>query len=394
MVIRKAQVWSRRQDREGPDPREMAAKDAESFSADRRRLAAALALSPFLGTLGGCGSSGGGEPPPTPNPTRKWRMGFFTLPPRPTVDDVLRMVDEWKGRADLVAIHDELPWTDLLSGLSADAILDRDKVQLVNLFKGRGLRLYFMADLTDGLSRGEEAPQLRRLGRSISEPAVQRVYRDYVLAVSRKLAPEFLGLAAETNLTRAIGPSSLYAAEVQAANAAAADLRTTGTAAVMMISVQVETAWGRLPESPSFVGISQDLRDYPFLQTLGLSSYPYFAFSQPEDLPVDYYSRLLQGSGLPAIVTEGGWTSATFGSIQSSPEKQARYLEVQGRLLDSIQARGMIQLLYADLDLDHWPVPIPPSLPLFASLGIADPGFRSKPGLAVWDRLFARTWIP
>jgi hypothetical protein len=51
-----------------------------------------------------------------------------------------------------------------------------------------------MADLTDGLSRGEEAPQLRALGRSLSEPAVQQVYRDYVAAVVRKLQPDYLGL--------------------------------------------------------------------------------------------------------------------------------------------------------------------------------------------------------
>lgn len=319
-------------------------------------------------------------------------MGFFTLPPRPTVDTVLHMVDEWKGRADLVAIHDELPWKDLLSGMSADAILDRDKVQLVNLLKGKGLKLYFMADLTDGLSRGEDAPQLRDLGRSIAEPAVQRVYRDYVLAVSRKLAPDQLGLAAETNLTRAIGPPALYAAEVQAANAAAADLRAAGPTPTLLISVQVETAWGKLPARPAFAGIAEDLRDFPFAQMLGLSSYPYFAFSQPEDLPADYYSRVLQGSPLPAMVTEGGWPTATQGTIQSSPEKQTRYLEVQARLLDSIHARGVVQLIYADLDLSAWPQPIPPSLPLFASLGIVDPQFQPKAGLRTWESLFARAW--
>ncbi len=362
-------------------------------SPDRRRLVSALALSPFLGLLGGCtgGGSGSDAPPPPPVPTRTWRMGFFTLPPRPTVQSTLEMVDRMSTRADLVAIHDELPWTDLLSGLSPDAILDRDKVQLVNLLRGKGLRLFFMADLTDGLSRGQEAPQLRALGRSIAEPAVQQAYRAYVLAVARKLSPEFLGLAAETNLTRAIGPAYLYAAEVQAANAAAADLRAAQATAPLLISVQAETAWGRLPDTGVYAGIAPDLRDFPFMQILGISSYPYFAYAQPEDLPGDYYSRLLQGSGLPAMVTEGGWTSASFGTVQSSPEKQARYLAVQARLLESVRAKGLVQLLFADLDLSAWPPPVD-SLQAFSTLGLTDPGYLAKPALAVWDQAFARTW--
>lgn len=102
-------------------------------------------------------------------------MGFSPTPPRPTTDVVLHGIDLWSLRAEIAAIHEELPWTDLLAGMSPDAILDRDKVQLVNYMRGKGLKLYFMADLTDGLSRGEEAPQLRALGRSLVEPAVQQV---------------------------------------------------------------------------------------------------------------------------------------------------------------------------------------------------------------------------
>ena len=138
----------------------------------------------------------------------------------------------------IAAIHEELPWRDLLSGEAPDAILDRDKVQLVNYLRGKGLQLYFMADLTDGLSRAEEAPQLRALGRSLTEPAVQQAYRDYVLAVARKLNPEFIGLAAETNLIRAVAAPALYAAVVQPANAAAADLRAAGDGGALMFSVQ------------------------------------------------------------------------------------------------------------------------------------------------------------
>ena len=362
----------------------------------RRRLLCAASLgtaTAFVGALG-CSSSPTpppSTPPPPLAPTRTWKMGFAGTPPRLDTATVLAGIDRWSTRAEIAAIHEELPWTDLLSGMSPDAILDRDKVQLVRYYRGKGLQLYFMADLTDGLSRGEEAPQLRALGRSLTEPAVQQVYRDYVAAVVRKLQPDYLGLAAETNLIRAAAPASLYAAMVQAANAAAADLAGL-TSAPLFVSVQVEVAWGTFTASP-FAGVDTDFHDFPFTQILGLSSYPYFVFAQPEDLPDDYYSRLLAGRSLPAMVVEGGWTSATAGSVTSTPATQARYITRHAQLLDSIDARGVVQLLFADLDLATFPPPIPANLPLFINIGLTDSDFGAKPALAAWDALFARARI-
>ena len=363
----------------------------ESF-VQRRRLLSAASLATAAAIAGplGCGSSSPAPTPaPPPAPTRTWKLGFSGLPPRPDVATAIAGIDRWSTRAEIAAIHEELPWTDLLANnLTPDAILDRDKVQLVQYYRGKGLQLYFMADLTDGLSRGDEAPQLRVLGRSLREPAVQQAYRDYVAAVERKLRPDYLGLAAETNLIRAAAPAALYAAVVQAANAAANDL-ANATTAPRFISVQVETVWGLFTNTP-FAGIDTDLRDFAFTQMLGLSSYPYFVYAQPEDIPNEYYSRLLAGRALPAMVVEGGWTSATVGTVVSTPDKQARYITRHGQLLDGISARGLVQLVFADLDLSAFPPPLPANLPLFTSIGLTDSRFTAKPALAAWDALFAR----
>jgi hypothetical protein len=353
--------------------------------------------------LAACAGGGSGSPPPpaTPAPTpavatRTWAMGFGTTPPRPTVAAVIQSIDDWSRRAEYAAIHDEVPWRELLSGTSPDAILDRDKVQLVAYLRGKGLKLYFMADSTDGLSRGEEAPQLRALGRSLAEPAVQQAYRAYVLAVARKLQPEIIGLAAETNLVRAIAPPALYAALVRTANDAAADLRASGSSATLLASVQVETAWGVLGGGGStgggtgYVGVERDFADFPFTQWLGLSSYPYFGYARPEDVPLEYYRRLLAGRTVPVMVVEGGWTSASVRGVTSSPQIQARYFARHAQLLDDVAARGVIQLIYADIDVASFPPPLPANLPLFTQIGLVDSGLNAKPALAEWDRLHAR----
>jgi hypothetical protein len=358
----------------------------------RRLLGAALGLAAH--PLTACGGGGTSTAPPTPAPaaTRRWRMGFSPNPPRPTVEAVLQGIDRWSTRSEFAILHDEPPWADLLAGMSPDAILERDKVALVQLLRAKGLQLIFMGDLNDGLAREREAPQLRAAGRSITEPAVQRLYRDYLLAVDRRLAPQVLGLVAEANLIRMAAPT-LYPAIRKTANDTAAALRAAGSTTPLMASVQVETAWGRLNGNKLYGGVEADFADFPFMQTLGLSSYPYFGWGTPEELPLDYYQRLLAGRSLPVMVVEGGWASAGAGSLVSSPDLQARYIDRHAALLDQVAAKAWLQLLFADPDLATVPPPIPANLPLFASIGLTDSNFKAKPALAAWDALFARKLV-
>ncbi len=350
-----------------------------------------MAAGSVVAGLAACGGGGGERSNPVPPAsTRTWRLGFSPNPPRPTTQAVITGIDLWSQRAELAVIHEEMPWRDLLAGMTPDAILDRDKVQLVNYLRGKGLQLVYIGDLNDGLSRPDEAPQLRALGRSLTEPTVQRACRDYMVAVVRRLTPEFVGLAAETNLIRAAAPAALYQAVVRTANDTADAIRAAGAAMPLLISVQVETAWGVLGGNGSYVGIDTDRTDFPFIDMLGLSSYPYFAYARPEDIPDDYYSRVLLGTGLPCMATEGGWTSANVGSFTSSPGMQARYVTRQAQLLDSVSARALLHLLFADPDMATFPQPLPPNLPLFASIGLTDSEFNPKPSLASWDALHRR----
>ncbi len=321
-------------------------------------------------------------------------MGFSGLPPRFTVAEALRTIDLWSPRAELAIIHDELPWQALLSGESAQSIVQRDKADLVAYYRGKGHRLIYLLDLNDGLSRASEAPQLRALGRSITEPAVQQAYRSFAVAVAQQLRPDYMGFAAETNLVRAAAPQ-LYPAMRQAANAAAADVRAAGATMPLFVSVQVEVAWGRLGGNAGFVGIAQDRADFPFAQLIGLSSYPYLGYTRPQDVPADYYSRLFSGApSIGTLAVEGGWPTvgATVGGVRfdSNPTLQAAYVQRQAQLLDSVNAVAWVQLAFTDIDLANYPAPMPANLPLFASLGFVDSQYTAKPALTEWDRLFAR----
>ena len=354
-----------------------------------RSALAMLALAALLTLLGGCGSKV--APPTGPGPTRTYRMGFSAIPPRNDFAVLLQALEMWRTRSDAAILHVDPPWDTLLAGYPADSAVIKLHKGLVDYYKGSGRTVVVMIDATNGLDRSAENPALVAKGRSLTEPAVQQIYRQFAVAMDTILKPDYLGLVAETNLIRLASPAPLYAAVKQVANDAAADIRAVDPAVKLYVSVQVEVAWGRLGGGSTYVGVATDLADFPFMQSMGLSSYPFLGgFAEPEDVPLDYYARLAQGTALKPMVVEGGWTSASVGGVVSSPQEQQRWISRQLQLLDQAQALFLFQLTFTDLDLAANPPPPGSVLPLFASLGLVDVNLVAKPALANWDAGFAR----
>lgn len=341
-----------------------------------------------LGGLAGCKSTSTSTQ--SQLPSRTFRMGFSANPPQPTNESALATINAWTPHADAAIMHVSVPYKALLSGTTAATYVNTVDLPLANLYRAKGFPLTITVDVTDGLNRAAEAPDLVALHRSITEPAVQLVYRQYVQALVSAIRPDYLGLAAETNLIRAQITPSVYTALVTMTNAAAADVRALGgTQPRLYASIQADVAWG--PPPAQYQGAETDFRDFSFNQVLAISSYPYFVFSDPSQIPLDYYTHIANGRTIPIMVVEGGWTSAAAGSIQSSPAKQAAYLRRLEKILDSARAIAVFQLNFSDIDLTAYqPLPTGSSLPLFASIGFVTATLAPKPALATHDSVFAR----
>lgn len=342
-----------------------------------------------------CGGNGSSTDPAAP--PRTYRMGFSALPPRQDIQSVLATIEAWRPRGDCANLSLTPPWRALLADSSAALLVRREVAQLADLYRSRGLMLAVQIDATDGLARDKEAQELVALGRSIAEPAVQAAYREYVMAVDSIVRPDWLALAMETNLVRVAAPASLYSNLRAMVNATASALTAKGTTTRLMVTVQVDVAWGRLPATGTYAGIATDRRDFPFVQGLGLSSYPFLVgFAEPEDVPDDYYARLAADGGpaLPMLVMEGGWSSVSVPGATSSPERQARWIRRQVALADRAKLLALTQMTYTDLDLSSLPIPPGSILPLFGALGLVDANLQPKPALAEWDRAFRRPLRP
>jgi len=318
-------------------------------------------------------------------------MGFSGFPPAPDISGAASVIGIWMPRADAAIIHLEPKWTELLSGESPTAIARREFAGLVALYRSRNLDIVVVIDATNGVDRTAEASELMAAGRSVTEPAIQALYRAWARAVVAEVHPVALGLAAETNLIRFGAPARVYQAVVQMANDAARDVWLDNASLPLFVSIQVDAAWGRLQGTNQYTGVEQDFRDFPFTQWIGLSSYPYLAgFASPEIMPDDWYSRPLNGRTIPTIVTEGGWTSANTGAVVSSAALQARWIARQTQLADRVGASYLFQLLFADIDLVAFQAQFDPKVLPFARIGMVDSVLAPKPALAVWDSVFAR----
>lgn len=332
--------------------------------------------------------------PPSNLPPRTFRMGFSAIPPRPDLNTAIAAVNMWSLRADAGIMSFEIPWGPLLSGVPIDTEIARVEKPLADFFRGKGLLLWLYLDPSNGLNRGGDSDSLVAHGHSIAEPAMQDLYIRYAVAVDSALHPAHLGLALETNLIRGSAPPAIYAGVRAAANGAAAAVRNRDPFVPLSVSIQVDYAWGKF-DSSGYHGIDTDLVHFPFVRELGLSSYPYLAgYRLPEDVPLDYYSRIAADARLPVMVTEGGWTSASLGGIVSSTDIQRRYIVRQQALLDSARATAVFQLLFADLDLTSITLPPGSILPLFARIGLADENLAAKAALLPWDNAYSRRYTP
>jgi hypothetical protein len=318
-------------------------------------------------------------------------MGFQNSAPRfDNVDLFIQSLNLWTQRADAAMITTEVPWTELLNGINVNDFVVNNYQELVKYYRSKNFKLWIYIDPQNGLDRTSDALDLQKIGKSIADADMQLLYQKFAIAMDSILKPEHLGLALETNLIRDAATAAVYKGVKKASNETAAIIKSKDPDVHLSISIQADHAWSHLGGN-TYQGVEQDFIDFPFIEELGISSYPYFGFDKPADIPVNYYSKLVEGKSLPVFVSEGGWSSQSinFGSSAArTPEIQEEYISHHIKLLDEAKAIAVFQLLFTDLDLTALSADMPANLPYFAFIGLADKDLQSKPALSAWDEIF------
>jgi hypothetical protein len=325
--------------------------------------------------------------------TRSYQMGFFFLSPRSDIPTVLQTIDDQKPVTEVLLIQREVPYSRLLGGQSIKQAYDEEYKELIAHIRSKGITPLFLVDPLDGLNRRQEGNEIRKNGRSLREPAMRTLHRDWTLYLAEQVQAPVFGLASEINTLGAHGDPGLYAIVKDLINGLAPEVRRVSPGTKVSMTFQVDDAWGKFG-LPGDVDQFVMTREFD-MDILGLSSYPSFVFQDPAEIPIDYFRRLQLAANKPAWMAEGGWASVsnTAGVVRNE-QLQANYYRKTFELLDSVEAEYAVFLEYADLDLtDPGLVAVLApdqiaTLVNFASMGIVDTQFRRKLSHAAWTERF------
>jgi hypothetical protein len=156
---------------------------------------------------------------------RTYRMGFATSAPRPDLNLILQTLGLWPQHADAAIISTEVPWDSLVGGEDVVKYAKDNYEYLIGVYRSKNFPVWIYIDPENGINRTSDSYKLLAFGKSIAQPAIQQIYRRFVVVMDSLFQPDHLGLALETNLVRAAAPDSIYQGVKAAVNGAAADVR-------------------------------------------------------------------------------------------------------------------------------------------------------------------------
>jgi hypothetical protein len=327
-------------------------------------------------------------------------FGFFPSPPDVTLESVLAHFEALGEHADFILIQPNVPWQDFVGGMEGDSKSREDIRNQVVLAEMNGLDWAFVIDPLNGLNRREFYELPEGWEPSFSNPEVRTAFTNFTLWCLNEFDPSYLGLASEINTYMDAYPEdveyylSLYD-EVYAL------IKERDPQTRVFVTFQwddLNNMFAQAAEGRQAYDINWEQVELfePQLDVWAMSSYPYFVFNgQP--IPDDYYAPLKERTDKPLAISEGGFSSKSFGPIVSSPEAQTAYLTA---INDQIGERLVfwVYLILSDLNMESVERAMRTegmsekdidTLGMFATIGLRESDGTPKPALDVWDTLRA-----
>jgi hypothetical protein len=265
----------------------------------------------------------------------------------------------------------------MLAGTSAADALRKDG-SISALLLGQALKLVVTID--HQRTGASESPALVAANRSITT-AIQRLIA-ITFSRSWRSYPDYL-VFAETNLHSRGSAASSYDAVVKMRNGSQCFGAREQRRAPTYVSVQVETAWGKLGQQGPSASIGtcaifvRQCSACPHIH-IWVDSRP-----RPDTTSSTHYARPRGSRALPVMVVEGGWASRSVGGVFRHQER-CRPTTSRGAAARGGQSIAVFQPRYRP-DL-RFPKPVPGILAFSTHLVWScnlDPSRRSTPGTGI-----------
>lgn len=150
--------------------------------------------------------------------------------------------------------------------------------------------------------------------------AAASAFTEGIVAFAREHQPPWLGIGNEVNRIAEDEPEA-FEAWVTSLPALRDAIRQASPETRVFVTFQYEFLLGdeRVSGRVRTRDWSTVERVTPYLDAVADTTYPYFTYADPSDVPVDYYREAVERSGgLPVGFTEIGWPSASLGSFEGT----------------------------------------------------------------------------
>ncbi|MCH7718693.1 MAG: hypothetical protein IIB21_04420 [Chloroflexi bacterium] len=341
--------------------------------------------------LAACSDGGPSEPTPTtlPGPSRSFDMGFSSLPselPAESYGDTFELA---ASAGEVILIQRVPPWEALMAnGLFPSDEVVQTTQRETELAEEHGLDLFVAIDPTDA-SEGRRQlaglPEDRR-GAGFADEEVRRAFVQYAQFVALNYQPKYLALGVEINSYEAQNPED-FEQFVTLYHEAYAAVKELSPETLVFPTFQLEELHGLLPANDPRPSQWHLIRQFqPNLDLLAVSTYPGLAFSNPDEIPANYYTRLASYTIGPIGIAGMGYSSepGRDGLNEGTEPEQAIFLS---RVLDEAEEMEMA--------LTIWFIGQDPAftgetpLDLLQYVGLLRQDGTEKPAWLVWN-LFAK----
>jgi hypothetical protein len=323
--------------------------------------------------------------------TEKTAYGFFPSPPEAKEEIILNHFKNLGNHADFILIQPNIPWQDFVNGTAGESQSRTDIKNQILLAKMYDLEWVFVVDPLNGLNRREFGNLPSGWEASFANPDVRAAFRNFSMWIVDEFEPRYLGLGSEINTYMDAYPAdsehylSLYKEVYR-------ELKKRSPNTQVFVTFQWDDLNNMFPSVSEDRPAGQTNWDQveafePHLDLWVISSYPYFIYQHGEQIPSDYYARLLDATEKPLAVAEGGFTSSR------DPQGQTAYLEaIHSQLGDRLAF--WVYLILSDLNMENIskmmrdqgvPDHDIQTLSQFATIGLMEVDGTPKPALERWD---------
>jgi len=250
---------------------------------------------------------------------RKFYIGFVPNPasaPKSTFNDIIKAYEEAREIAEISVV-----WVAKQS-LGEYELLKKNR--LITAIRVYGLKPLITLNFAtlkqsqNGLEYVIDAPS--GINPSLSDLEFRQLWKNEAKKIAQEFRPEYFSLGNEINDYFYFHPDEFetYLSLVkQVYNEIKSVCPDTKVLVVLSYNHLIENnQWDMLTKLDSCVDL------------IGLTTYPYKKFSTPDDIPIDYYSRLKQYITKPVAFTEIGWSSTGKNTEKIQADFLIKFLEL------------------------------------------------------------------